>query len=125
MLQVMALVAMEQPLSFTAEHITAEKLKVLQACRPLEIDDLVTGQYVRAGKHPGYLEDGTIENKQSTTETFATAAESRVFGLLYGRTWASGSSLGRFCLLCSTFVDMSMLRFMICPSCWSSKIRFS
>ena len=27
----------------------------------------------RCGKHPGYLEDATIENKDSTTETFATA----------------------------------------------------
>ncbi len=44
MLQVMALVAMEQPLSFSAEHIMAEKLKVLQAVEPLELDDLVIGQ---------------------------------------------------------------------------------
>ena len=73
LLQVMALVAMEQPLSFTAEHIMSEKLKVLQACEPLKQDDLVTGQYVRCGKQPGYLEDPTIENKDSTTETFATA----------------------------------------------------
>merc|ERR1719453_1055706 len=34
LLQVMALVAMEQPLNFTAEHIMAEKLKVLQAITP-------------------------------------------------------------------------------------------
>ena len=33
----------------------------------------MTGQYVRCGKQPGYLEDPTIENKDSTTETFATA----------------------------------------------------
>ena len=44
LLQVMALVAMEQPLSFTAEHIAAEKLKVLQACEPLTLDDLAIGQ---------------------------------------------------------------------------------
>ena len=73
LLQVMALVAMEQPLAFTAEHIMAEKLKVLQACEPLTLQNLVVGQYVRSGKHPGYLEDPTIENKDSNTETFATA----------------------------------------------------
>ena len=73
LLQVMALVAMEQPLSFSAEHIGAEKLKVLQAVEPLTLDDTVTGQYVRCGKHPGYLEDPTIENKHSITETFATS----------------------------------------------------
>ena len=31
------------------------------------------GQYTRCGKHAGYLEDTTIENKDSITETFATA----------------------------------------------------
>jgi len=71
LLQVMALVAMEQPLDFTAENIMAEKLKVLKACGPLTMDDLVIGQYVRCGKHPGYLEDPTISNKGSLTETFA------------------------------------------------------
>jgi hypothetical protein len=52
LLQVMALVAMEQPLAFTAEHIMAEKLKVLQACEPLTRDNLVVGQYVLKGTHP-------------------------------------------------------------------------
>ena len=47
LLQVMALVAMEQPLAFTAEHIMAEKLKVLQACEPITKEDIVVGQYVR------------------------------------------------------------------------------
>ena len=44
LLQVMALVAMEQPLSFSAEHIRAEKLKVLHACDPIKLNNLVTGQ---------------------------------------------------------------------------------
>ena len=40
-----ALVAMEQPLSFSAEHIRHEKLKVLHACRPFRPEDVITGQY--------------------------------------------------------------------------------
>lgn len=44
LLQMMALVAMEQPLSLSAEHIRREKLKVLQSVAPLEMDDLVIGQ---------------------------------------------------------------------------------
>jgi glucose-6-phosphate 1-dehydrogenase len=40
-----ALVAMEQPLSFSAEHIRHEKLKVLHACRQLRPEDVITGQY--------------------------------------------------------------------------------
>ena len=63
-----ALVAMEQPLSFSAEHIRIEKLKVLQACRPLSVDDVVTGQYA------GYLDDPGLTGKgASHTETFAAA----------------------------------------------------
>ena len=67
LLQMVALVAMEQPLSFTAEHIRQEKLKVLNACRALSPDDLVTGQYA------GYRDDDGITNKQTRTETFAAA----------------------------------------------------
>ena len=73
LLQMLALVAMEQPLSLSAEDIRLEKLKVLRAIRPLCLDDLVVGQYTRAGDQPGYLEDPSITNKGSTTETFAAA----------------------------------------------------
>lgn len=69
----MALIAMEQPLSFDAEDIRAEKLKVLRSIAPLELENLVTGQYVRCGKHAGYLEESTLVNKESRTETFAAA----------------------------------------------------
>lgn len=65
--QIMALIAMEQPLSFAAEDIRREKVKVLRSVRPLEIDNLVVGQY------DGYAEDPTVKNKRSITETFASA----------------------------------------------------
>lgn len=47
LLQVLSLVAMEQPVSFAAEHIRDEKVKVLRSLRPLEADGfpLATGQY--------------------------------------------------------------------------------
>ena len=67
LLQMVALVAMEQPLSFSAEHIRQEKLKVLNACRALQMDDLVTGQYA------GYREEEGIQDKKTRTETFAAA----------------------------------------------------
>mmetsp|Transcript_1872 Transcript_1872/g.5845 ORF Transcript_1872/g.5845 Transcript_1872/m.5845 type:complete len:612 (-) Transcript_1872:319-2154(-) len=73
LLQVMALVCMEQPLSFSAEDIRLEKLKVLRQTAPLTLDNLVTGQYVQCGKHKGYLDEPTVLNKESTTETFAAA----------------------------------------------------
>jgi glucose-6-phosphate 1-dehydrogenase len=73
LLQVMALIAMEQPLSFEAEHIRAEKLKVLQAVRPLVRDNLAVGQYSGTDSKLGYLDDPSLQNKDSCTETFAAA----------------------------------------------------
>ena len=67
LLQMVALVAMEQPLNLTADNIRAEKLKVLNACKPLALDDLVTGQYA------GYRDDPQISDKATRTETFAAA----------------------------------------------------
>ena len=61
--QVMALIAMEQPLSFEAEHIRAEKLKVLQAVRPLVRDNLAVGQYSGTDSKLGYLDDPSLQNK--------------------------------------------------------------
>ena len=65
--QMVALVAMEQPLNLTAEHIRQEKLKVLNACRPVALDDLVVGQY------DGYRADPEIRDQRTRTETFAAA----------------------------------------------------
>lgn len=65
--QILALVTMEQPLSLSASHILQEKIKVLSSVRPLSRGDLVVGQYA------GYLDEESIVNKQSRTETFAVA----------------------------------------------------
>ncbi|KAJ8605606.1 hypothetical protein CTAYLR_000061 [Chrysophaeum taylorii] len=66
--QIMALVAMEQPLSFGAEDIRREKVKVLRGVRALDAErDLVVGQY------DGYVDDDSVSNKKSKTETFAAA----------------------------------------------------
>lgn len=67
LLQMVALVAMEQPLDLRADSIRQEKLKVLNACRPVKLDDLVTGQY------DGYRDDPGIEDPTTRTETFAAA----------------------------------------------------
>ena len=50
-MQILALVAMEQPLSFSAAHIRQEKVKALQSVLPLHKDDVVVGQY------DGYTDD--------------------------------------------------------------------
>jgi glucose-6-phosphate 1-dehydrogenase len=76
LLQLMALTAMEEPLSFSADDIRAEKIKVLSAIKlPHQIDKhTARGQYAAGwqGGIPvkGFLEEDGIPS-DSTTETFA------------------------------------------------------
>ncbi|MGK2309182.1 glucose-6-phosphate dehydrogenase [Cutibacterium sp. V947] len=76
LLQLMALTAMEEPTSFDADQLRAEKTKVLAAIQPP--DDMATqtcrGQYV-AGRQGGervrgYLEEDGVD-PHSRTETYA------------------------------------------------------
>lgn len=77
LLQILALFAMETPVSLEAEDIRNEKVKVLRSMRPLDVDNLVVGQYkghTRGGvKYPAYVDDKTVP-RNSLTPTFAAAA---------------------------------------------------
>ncbi|WP_421784730.1 glucose-6-phosphate dehydrogenase [Gardnerella sp. DNF00983] len=76
LLQLMALTAMEEPVSFRASDLTAEKTKVLSAIRlPQDLAaNTARGQYAAGWqgsyKAVGYLEEQGIDPK-STTETYA------------------------------------------------------
>lgn len=76
LLQILALVAMEQPVRLESRHVRDEKVKVLGAIPPVELTDLVVGQFTRGtlgGKaFNGYLEEDDVA-KDSTTETYAAA----------------------------------------------------
>ncbi|MGH8951255.1 MAG: glucose-6-phosphate dehydrogenase [Acidimicrobiia bacterium] len=72
--QLLALVAMEPPNVFEADQIRDEKVKVVAAVAPIEVGDVVYGQYgpgsVRGSGVAGYHEEkGVAPN--STTATFA------------------------------------------------------
>ncbi|CAN6477823.1 unnamed protein product [Victoria cruziana] len=77
LLQILAIFAMEPPVSLDAEDIRNEKVKVLRSIRRLQLDDVVIGQYKghkRGGKvYPAYIDDPTVPNN-SLTATFAAAA---------------------------------------------------
>ncbi|KAF7013585.1 hypothetical protein CFC21_027654 [Triticum aestivum] len=77
LLQILALFAMETPISLEAEDIRNEKVKVLRSMKPLRLEDVVIGQYKSHTKggitYPGYTEDKTVP-KGSLTPTFAAAA---------------------------------------------------
>ncbi|HEY2694154.1 MAG TPA: glucose-6-phosphate dehydrogenase [Pseudonocardiaceae bacterium] len=102
LLQLMALTAMEEPLSFHPHDLRAEKIKVLTAAKaagPFN-DTTARGQYVggwQGGqKVPGLLQEGGFD-KNSVTETFAAITVN-----INTRRWAgvpfylrTGKRLGR------------------------------
>jgi glucose-6-phosphate 1-dehydrogenase len=77
LLQIVALVAMEPPMSLSAECIRSEKLKVLKSLRFIgdanAHDQTIRAQYgsnvIKGQKVPGYLDEEGA-NQGSTTETF-------------------------------------------------------
>ncbi|CAL5398347.1 unnamed protein product [Camellia sinensis] len=77
LLQILALFAMETPVSLDAEDIRNEKVKVLRSMRPLQLEDVVVGQYKSHTKggvpYPAYTDDKTVP-QDSLTPTFAAAA---------------------------------------------------
>ncbi|MHC4325021.1 MAG: glucose-6-phosphate dehydrogenase, partial [Planctomycetota bacterium] len=80
MLQMVTLVAMEPPISFEADRVRDEKVRLLRSIRPFDVEKLdnfwVRGQYGPGSIHgkevKGYLEETGV-SPDSKTETFAAA----------------------------------------------------
>ena len=78
-INLLALVAMEPPISPNADHIRDEKFKVLSALRPISVDHVpkmtARGQYgpglIEGKPVPGYREESSVA-PDSTTETYAS-----------------------------------------------------
>ena len=74
MFQVLALIAMEPPISFEAEALRNEKVKVLRAIHPIEPRHVVRGQYTAGtidGERAAAYRSEPGVSPESTTETFA------------------------------------------------------
>ncbi|KAK0334660.1 Glucose-6-phosphate 1-dehydrogenase [Friedmanniomyces endolithicus] len=73
LLQVLTLLAMERPISFSAEDIRDEKVRVLRGMPSIEPKNVIIGQYEKSldGTKPGYKEDDTVP-KESRCPTFAS-----------------------------------------------------
>jgi len=72
LIQVLALLTMQQPESLSSDAIRSSKAKVLKSVKPLKTEDLVIGQYGKGKDEPAYVEDPTVE-KGTVTPTFAIA----------------------------------------------------
>uniref|UniRef100_A0A7S0UPW7 Glucose-6-phosphate 1-dehydrogenase n=1 Tax=Polytomella parva TaxID=51329 RepID=A0A7S0UPW7_9CHLO len=70
LMQVLALLTMEAPVSLHPDDIRDEKVKVIRCIQPVKTQDCLLGQYVAANGQPGYLDDPTVDPK-SHTPTFA------------------------------------------------------
>lgn len=72
LLQVLTLVAMERPVTFSPEDIRDEKVKVLKSMRQLNPHEVVLGQYGKSadGSKPAYVDDDTVP-EGSRAVTFA------------------------------------------------------
>ncbi len=78
LLQLLALTAMEPPISFDADAVRDQKVQVLRSIRPMTVDEVarrtVRGQYGPgeiSGKNvPGYKQEDHV-SPRSTTETYA------------------------------------------------------
>lgn len=76
LIQILSLVAMEEPVSLDARAIGDEKVKVLRCIRPLRLADMHLGQYTAGAlhgrPHAGYLEEDKV-GPGSITPTYAAA----------------------------------------------------
>jgi glucose-6-phosphate 1-dehydrogenase len=78
LMQLLCLVAMEPPNSMSAESIRDEKVKIVKALRPIDVDTVadhvVRGQYGQGWSQgvsvPSYAEEEGCTNPDSDTETF-------------------------------------------------------
>ena len=71
LLQVLTLLAMERPISFSAEDVRDEKVRVLRGIPAIEPKNVIIGQYGKSldGNKPSYKEDDTVP-KDSRCPTF-------------------------------------------------------
>ncbi|MBE6368656.1 MAG: glucose-6-phosphate dehydrogenase [Lentisphaerae bacterium] len=76
MLQLLALTAMEVPISFDADAVRDEKVKLLRSIRPFDLEkldsQLVRGQYVAGNDLIGYRQEADVAT-DSVTETYVAA----------------------------------------------------
>jgi glucose-6-phosphate 1-dehydrogenase len=74
MMQLLALLCMEPPVTFTADDVRDEKVKVLHAIKPVDVSHTVRARYTAGmaeGKDvPGYLDEEDVP-PESQTETYA------------------------------------------------------
>ncbi len=90
LLQIVSLVAMEPPVSQSAEDVRNEKVKVLKAIPSLTLDNLVVGQYMADDKKKvaAYVDDPSVKAARTAAQNAAGPSLSPTFAsaVLHVRT---------------------------------------
>lgn len=68
-LQTLALITMEAPVSMQSEDIRDEKHKLIKSLKEIQSEEVVLGQYISSGDKLGYLQESGVE-VNSKTETY-------------------------------------------------------
>ena len=68
-LQTLALITMEAPVTMEAEYIRDEKHKLIKSLRAIQNEDVILGQYITSDDKVGYLQEDGV-NPNSKTETY-------------------------------------------------------
>ena len=88
LIQILALIAMEPPRRLDATSIAAEKAKALRSVPPLQLENLVIGQYGASEedpiKFPAYVDDPTVPDS-SLAATYAAARLTIRLQFVYNR----------------------------------------
>jgi len=81
LLQVLTLIAMEQPCSLRSEDVRDEKVKVLKCVKPMDEQRTVVGQYSKSadGKKFGYRDDPSIKNSDNPNSNQITFVQTVLF----------------------------------------------
>ncbi len=75
LLQVLALLAMEPPVSDDADSLSDEVVKVLRSMRPFDPAKTYRGQYTGDGERPGFLDEDGVETNADTETMVLIDAE--------------------------------------------------
>ena len=64
MMQILVLLTMERPKSFSADDLTREKVRVLDSMPPIDHQDIIIGQYGRSadGTRPAFKDEEDVPN---------------------------------------------------------------
>lgn len=109
----LALIAMEKPVSGNADDIRDEKVKVIRCISPAMPEGCVLGQYAAANGKPGYHDDDTVP-KDSKAPTFATIVLNVHNERCDTLTRLQGYTLGQDCgngftVLCTAQASMDIM----------------